>query len=265
MSQALIDLAISHEVQNYTDAKVHTITVQNRELFCVKMIDVQKGLGIQNISDLVRKNIEGIYETKDFTKKQKRKYIRAEQEISQKPIDDFKIKYVRSDLMEKIIKNFGGVKKCNDGINRIEKEGRRENFRATLNFKEHDIMLTKEQSILKSVMDAFEGENMQTQYSVLGYKIDLYFHEYKLAIEVDEKVHKVRNIDHEIKRQNALEKEFICKFIRINSDQKDFNIFKTINEIHRKIKKLHEKSTEKSTKKSLIDEISNNLLRVPKK
>ena len=57
-------------VQNYTDAEFHTITVGNRELFWVNMIDVQKGLGIQNISDLVRKDIQGIYETKDFTKKQ---------------------------------------------------------------------------------------------------------------------------------------------------------------------------------------------------
>ena len=60
-------------------------------------------------------------------------------------------------------------------------------------------MLTKEQSVLRSVMDAFEKENMQTQYGVLGYKTDLYFHDYKLAIEVDEKGHKDRNIDHEIK------------------------------------------------------------------
>ena len=44
-------------------------------------------------------------------------------------------------------------------------------------------------------MDAFQGENMQTQYSVLGYKIAFYFHDYKLAIEVDEKSHKDRNID----------------------------------------------------------------------
>ena len=58
-------------VQNYTDAKVRTITVANRELFLVKMIDVQKGLGIQNSSDLVRKDIQGIYETKDFTKNKK--------------------------------------------------------------------------------------------------------------------------------------------------------------------------------------------------
>ena len=88
-------------------------------------------------------------------------------------------------------------------------------------------------------MDAFEGENVQTQHSVLGYRIDIYFHDYKLAIEVGEKDHKYRNIDHEIQRQKALEKELSCEFIRINSDEKDFNIFKAINEIHRHIKKIN--------------------------
>ena len=47
-------------VQNYTKAGVHTITVENRKSIWVKMIDVQNGLGIKNISDLVRKNIQGI-------------------------------------------------------------------------------------------------------------------------------------------------------------------------------------------------------------
>ena len=93
--------------------------------------------------------------------------------------------------------------------------------------------------MLQSIKDAFEGENMQTQYSVLGYKIDLYFHEYKLAIEVDELDHNEINIDSEIQRQRAIEKE-------------NFKIFKAINEIHRHIKK--------STKKSLIDKISKRLL-----
>ena len=69
-------------------------------------------------------------------------------------------------------------------------------------------------------MDAFDGENMQTQYSVLGHRIDLYFHDYKRAIEVDEKGHKDRNIGHEIQTQKALEKELSCEFIRINSDEK---------------------------------------------
>ena len=41
-------------------------------------------------------------------------------------------------------------------------------------------------------------------------------------------------------------------FIRINPDEKKFNIFKEINKIHRHIKKL--------TKKSLIDDLSKRLL-----
>ena len=36
--------------------------------------------------------------------------------------DNSKFKYARSDLIEKIIKNCRGVKKSNDGINRMEKE-----------------------------------------------------------------------------------------------------------------------------------------------
>ena len=45
-------------VQNCTDAKVRTITVGNRELFWIKMNDAQEGLGVKNISDLVRKEIQ---------------------------------------------------------------------------------------------------------------------------------------------------------------------------------------------------------------
>ena len=40
---------------------------------------------------------------------------------------------------------------------------------------------------------------------MLGYRIDLYFHDYKLPIETDENGHSNRNIDYEIKRQNAIE------------------------------------------------------------
>ena len=100
---------------------------------------------------------------------------------------------------------------------------------------------TKEQTIINSIKDTFEGENIQTQYSVLGYRIDLYFHEYKLAIEVDELGHTNRNINNEVERQKALEKELNCIFIGINPDEKDFNIFKEINKIHRYIKKLFKK------------------------
>ena len=71
-------------VQKYNNAEVHTITVGNRELFWVRMIDEQKGLGIKNISDLVRKKICGIFETKNPTKKQIRKYKRSRKEIDRR-------------------------------------------------------------------------------------------------------------------------------------------------------------------------------------
>ena len=57
---------------------------------------------------------------------------------------------------------------------------------------------TKEQSVINAIKDAFEGENMQTQYSVLGYRIDHFFHKYKLAVEVEELGHADRNINNEI-------------------------------------------------------------------
>ena len=68
-------------------------------------------------------------------------------------------------------------------------------FRSDLRFNQIHLILKKEQKVLKSIKDTFEGEDMQTQYTVIGYRIDLYFHEYKLAIEVDELGHNDRNID----------------------------------------------------------------------
>ena len=123
-----------------------------------------------------------------------------------------------------------------------------------LGIRLHYVINTTEQTVLKSITDAFEGEDMQTQYSVLGYRIDLYFHKNKLAIEVDELGHADGNLSNEIERQKALEKELDCAFIRINPDGKNFNIFKEINKIHRQIKK--------SIKKSLIDDLSKRLLQL---
>ena len=48
------------------------------------------------------------------------------------------------------------------------------------------------------------------------FRIDLYFNKFLLAVEVDEKVHSVRDSVFEEKRQEALEKRLGSKFIRIN-------------------------------------------------
>ena len=97
-------------------------------------------------------------------------------------------------------------------------------------------MKVTEKTTLDSIKNAFEGENMQIHYRVLGYKIDIYFHDYKLPVEIDEYNHEDRDIGCETERQKALEKEVCYKFIRINPDKENFNVFKAINEIFRHIK-----------------------------
>ena len=52
-----------------------------------------------------------------------------------------------------------------------------------------------------------------------------------------------RNIDYEIEKQKAIEKELGCEIIRINPDENDYNIFKSINEICRYVKESTEKSS----------------------
>ena len=81
------------------------------------------------------------------------------------------------------------------------------NLKRNLGFTLHDVINTKEPTVINSIKDPFEGEDMQTQYSFLGYRINLYFHKQKLAIEVDELEHAGRNRSNEIERQKVLEKE----------------------------------------------------------
>ena len=139
----------------------------------------------------------------------------------------------------------------------MKKEEQRENFRSLLGFKEHDIMKVIEKATLESLRDTFEGEDIRTQYKVLGYEVDLYFHDSKLAVDIDEKNHQNRDISREIERQIALEKKLGFKVIRINPDKENFNIFKAQNEIFRHIKESNKESTKELTKKSLTDELSN--------
>ena len=62
------------------NSRVHTITLQKR-LFWIKMKDVQDRLGIKNISDLLRKEMWGRFNSRELTEKQKMKYIRSEYQI----------------------------------------------------------------------------------------------------------------------------------------------------------------------------------------
>lgn len=126
------------------------------------------------------------------------------------------------------------------------------NSKMRLGFNICDVFSTKDQTKLGIIMNALDGETMKTQYNVKVYRINLYFYDYKLAIEIYEYSHVDRNTDNEEPRRNAIEKKLGCDFIRINTDESGFNIFKTIKEIHTHIKK--------SSKESFIDNNSGRLL-----
>ena len=91
--------------------------------------------------------------------------------------------------------------------------------------------MAQEPSILSKTMTLFAAEETILQHNVLGYRIDAYFLKHKLVIEVDEQVQNDRDIDYEIRRQKAIEKELGCEFIRINPAKEGFNIFVEIGKI----------------------------------
>ena len=51
-------------------------------------------------------------------------------------------------------------------------------------------------------------------------------------------------------------------FIRINPDERNFNILREINKIHRHINQVTIQQTEQQTKESVINNLSNELLKL---
>ena len=77
-------------------------------------------------------------------------------------------------------------------------------------------------------MSSFEGENMQTQYNNLSYRIDLYFHDYKPTIKKWWKWTQRQKRWLWNKKAKSNKKKHGCKFLGIDSDKEDFDIFRTI-------------------------------------
>ena len=97
------------------------------------------------------------------------------------------------------------------------------------------------------------------RHKYILFRIDIYFSEYSLAVEIDEKGHTDRDFIFEEKRQKALEKKLGCIFIRINTtnlkngcdlDYKIGNIEAFIDELkNKKIKKLEKQIREMRNEK----------------
>ena len=110
------------------------------------MIDIQNGLDVENIYDLVRKEIHGRYETKNHTDKQVRKYKRYGLEWL-KIDNNF---YAHEDIITPIITH------CKVSRPKAIQ------FGSKVGFKQHDIVLSKEQSVIPKIMKTFLNEKKNT-------------------------------------------------------------------------------------------------------
>jgi very-short-patch-repair endonuclease len=92
-----------------------------------------------------------------------------------------------------------------------------------------------ENDVLKAIKETFHGEDMLEQYRVDAFLIDLYMPKFNLAIECDENAHNFtqkKDKQREDKIKSTLPN---IKFIRLYPDDKEFNIYKSINTIYRHI------------------------------
>ena len=82
------------------------------------------------------------------------------------------------------------------------------------------------------------------------FTIDVYFTEYLLALEIDEKGHTYRDLIFEVKRQEALEKKFGCKFIRINTSKEGYDVDYEASRIQISISRFKERQLKRLNKKN---------------
>ena len=87
-----------------------------------------------------------------ITNKYEPVYKKHRYELEDKPKQQPNKRFLRSDLALKVIMDCRTDESCN--------------LKRNLGFTLHDVINTKEQTVINSIKDAFEGENMQTQYSV---------------------------------------------------------------------------------------------------
>ena len=163
---------------------VHNIIVKEKKLW-LRNKDIGEKLGVENIYDFIGKEIKGKVEKNNPTEQEIKEYKRH----GSKLIDDEKFMYTHEDIITSIIMH------CKVSTPKAIE------FKSKLGLKQHDITLTREQSVTTKTMKLFSYEKILLQKSVSSYKIDLYFPEHKLAIAVDEKGHTDRDEKNKIKEK----------------------------------------------------------------
>ena len=94
------------------------------------MKDVQNGLGVTNMSDLILKELYGIYEIKNVTKEQVKEYKMTDREYYERFDNLSKIElnkknketYLRNDVMTTLVKRCRGEKRGIRAIDEFRKK-----------------------------------------------------------------------------------------------------------------------------------------------
>ena len=93
--------------------------------------------------------------------------------------------------------------------------------------------------IFMSITKKKHVDNNDQEYIL--FRIDIYFTEYFLAVEIDEKGHTGRDLIFEEKRQETLEKKLNCEFIRINASTENYDADHEASRIQLFISKFKDK------------------------
>ena len=103
--------------QGFENVNVHCLRIRKTDEIWVSMKDIGDGLGVTNISDLVLKEIYGIYEKRKLTKEEIKNYKMTEREIFEKfdnlSNDELNTKsskfvYVKNNVITNIVKHCRG-------------------------------------------------------------------------------------------------------------------------------------------------------------
>lgn len=128
--------------EKFAENCVYNIIDKNNKVGTRKYVLIQKMLVVQNICDLIDKEIKDRFETRNPTDEQISEY-RSHDSIS---INGENCKYTHEDIITPII---------------MHRES--EKIRSKLGSEQHDMIMNKEQPVLKSIKNAFKNHASKNQ------------------------------------------------------------------------------------------------------
>ncbi len=96
----------------------------------------------------------------------------------------------------------------------------------------HPILISCETATIGFIYDVFKNYNIKKQYKCDNYFIDLYFIDFKIAIECDELHHKSKqNKFFDKIREETITNKLKCEFYRYSPDTQDFKLSTVIRDL----------------------------------